>query len=448
MKKFNILIALTLTTMICLADTQNFSVTANTLWSTKNYSVNSGKASNFTITSGMTLTIDQSGVSCYECSFTGGTIAITTGFTCQSCSFSNTTMTISSAVLSLQSSVNTFSNVSLTASGTGEILANAPMTISNSVFTFNTSSYLYNNGGTLTITSSTLNFNGNSYLLANAGPVNLENASEIFVGNGASSSKAYIKMNGPTLNIYDNSGISLGNDNNYYFNWGSYTAASTNNSISTANSTINCGGSFANSCSNPLVYGPASLNASGVGTISVLPVLLTGFNAELAGTAVNITWMTEQETNSNDFEIERSVDGVKWELIGTVAAKGNSSTISDYTFTDNAPVNGINYYRLKMVNLDNSFNYSGIKIVRTTSVNKISFFPNPAQTVVNVSLVQSENQSTIQLLNISGQLLAEQKGNGGTTVSLNVQQYPRGMYVIRVVNTDGTSASDKIVIAH
>ena len=39
MKKFNILIALTLTTMICLADTQNFSVTTNTLWSTKNYSV-------------------------------------------------------------------------------------------------------------------------------------------------------------------------------------------------------------------------------------------------------------------------------------------------------------------------------------------------------------------------------------------------------------------------
>jgi hypothetical protein len=278
--------------------------------------------------------------------------------------------------------------------------------------------------------------------------VNLKNSTDIFIGNGTNSSKAYIKMNGPALNIYDNSGIGLGGDNNYYFNWGSYTAGSTNTSISTANSTLNCGNSFANSCQNPLVYGPVSLTASGLGTISVLPVLLTGFNANLSGNDVYVSWTTEQETNSDHFEIERSQDGVKWELIGTVAAKGNASTVSNYSFTDNAPLSGINYYRLKMVNIDNSYNYSDIKVVRTTAVSKISFFPNPAQSFVNVSLVQSENETSIQLLNISGQILKEQKVSGATTVTFNVEQYARGMYVLRVMNSDGSSVSNKIVIAH
>jgi hypothetical protein len=454
MKNLTILFAITLSASFAFADKHSYSVTTNTSWSTANYTVNDGKASTFTISSGKTLTINQSGISCYECSFSGGNIAITSGFSCQSCSFTNTTMTMSNATLTLVTSLNTFSSVNFTVSGTGEILANAPVIISNSTFTFNNSSYLFNNGGTLAITASTLTFNNNSYLLANAGPVSLQNGTEIFIGNGLSTSNAYVKMNGPTLNIYDNSGISLGNDNNYYFNWSSYSGAATtssaSSSVSTSPNSLNCGGSFPNSCQSPLVYGPANLSASGLGTISVLPVLLTGFTAVLSDNAVTLTWNTTQETNSNYFEVERSQNGTTWEAIGTVSAKGNSATISEYSYNDNAPVNGINYYRLKMVNIDNSFNYSEVKTVRTTAVKEISFFPNPAQTFVNVSLVQSDNSSSVQLLNISGQILQETKVSGGnaSTVTFNVAQYARGMYVVRVVNTDGSSATSKLVIAH
>jgi hypothetical protein len=448
MKKLTILTAITITTMFSFADNHSYSITSSISWSSKNYSVNDGKASTFTISTGKTLTIDQSNVSCYECTFNGGSIAITTGFSCQSCSFSNTTITLNSATLTLLTSLNTFSKVTLTASGTGAIVANAPLIISNSTFTFNNTSNLFNNGGTLAITSSTLYFNDNAYFLANAGPVSLQNNTEIFIGNGLTTSKAYFKMNGPALTISDNSGVSLGNDNNYYFNWSSYTSGTTNSSISTSSNTLNCGNSFANSCQSPLVYGPANVSASGLGIITVLPVLLTDFNANLSGNDVHVSWTTQMETNSDRFEIERSQDGVKWELIGTVAAKGNSSIVSDYSFNDNAPLSGINYYRLKMVNIDNSYNYSDIKIVRTIAVSKISFFPNPAQSFVNVSLVQSENETSIQLLNISGQILQTQKVSGATTVTFNVEQYARGMYVLRVMNPDGTSVSNKIVIAH
>ena len=95
MKKFSILTAITLSAMFSFAGNETYPITSNTSWSTKNYSVNSGKASTFTISTGKTLTIDESGVSCYECTFNGGNIAITAGFSCQSCSFSNTTITLS-----------------------------------------------------------------------------------------------------------------------------------------------------------------------------------------------------------------------------------------------------------------------------------------------------------------------------------------------------------------
>ncbi len=453
MKKITILVnlmAIMLTSSFAQSSL-SYSILANTLWSTKNYPTNSGKPSSFTINTGVTLTVDQASVVCTDCTFSGGNISITQNFTCQSCSFSNTTITMNNVVLTLKSSTNTFTNVKFTVSGTGNITADAAITLTNSTFTFNNSAYLFNNGGQLNINASTLNFNDNTYLLANAGPVNLSNGSEIFIGNGLSTSNAYVKMNGPTLTINDNSGITLGNNNNYYFNWSSYNSGVTNTSISTTPNTLNCGGSFPNSCKSPLVYGPATLNGSGLGSGSILPVTLTNFSASFTGKNVIVSWSTQQEVNSNYFAIERSQNGSVWEPVGSVSAKGNSTIVTDYSFTDVNPESGVSYYRLKMVDLNNSFSYSDIKVVRTTAIKGISFFPNPAQNFVNISLAQSANsETTVQIINIAGQTLAEQKVAGGnaSTVSFQVSQYPRGMYLVRVVNGDGSTQTSKLVIAH
>src|SRR5580658_6472847 len=159
MKKSFIILTITLTAgLSCFAD-GTYNITSNTSWSTQNYSVNDGKPSSFIISSGKTLTINESNVSCYDCSFSGGSIVITTSFTCQSCSFTSTTISMSNATLNLQTSLSSFSSVTITVSGTGEINDTAAMSISNSTFTFNNSAELYNNGGPPTITASTLNYN-------------------------------------------------------------------------------------------------------------------------------------------------------------------------------------------------------------------------------------------------------------------------------------------------
>src|SRR5258708_40341589 len=87
----------------------------------------------------------------------------------------------------------------------------------------------------------------------------------------------------------------------------------------------------------------------------VLPVGLLSFDAEKKGASVLLTWKTAQEQKSDRFEIERSADGISYHLIGTLAASGNTSMVTSYSFTDHQPLDGINYYRLKQVDIDGLF---------------------------------------------------------------------------------------------
>jgi hypothetical protein len=86
---------------------------------------------------------------------------------------------------------------------------------------------------------------------------------------------------------------------------------------------------------------------------------MTEFTAVLNNDkTITLDWNTQMEVNSSRFEIERSADGDSWTAIGSVMAKGNSSMVTKYSFTDAQPLSGTNFYRLRMIDLDNSFGYT------------------------------------------------------------------------------------------
>ena len=95
---------------------------------------------------------------------------------------------------------------------------------------------------------------------------------------------------------------------------------------------------------------------------SITPVTLLTFNAKRNGSVNSISWSTSQELNSKYFGIEHSSDGIHFSQIGRVAAAGNSSTQRSYQFVDPSPVKGFNYYRLMIVDIDNTVKYSMIKV--------------------------------------------------------------------------------------
>jgi len=110
-----------------------------------------------------------------------------------------------------------------------------------------------------------------------------------------------------------------------------------------------------------------------------LPVKLNSFTVQKINNSAKITWSTEQETNSSHFIVERSVDGRTWNTIATVAAAGNSSHRIDYAIYDNAPMRGINYYRLKQLDKDAKYDYSDIKKALFNSNYTAEVVPNPAK---------------------------------------------------------------------
>jgi Secretion system C-terminal sorting domain len=449
----------TLFTLLALLAVSALGTSAQTVYavnSNGNYSANCNNCT-FNIANGITLTINNTGT-CNNCTFNGGNIEVKKDIICQPCTFSNNTITMNNQVLNPNSGTTSFTNVKMVVKGSGSVAANAPVTIINSVFPFNDNAYYNNNGGQLDINGSTINFNNNANFNATAGPVNLKN-SKIFAGDGLLSSRAYVKMNGAALNLYDiSSSVVLGNNNNYYFNWNTFNSISNSKTYTTTYpstpSTMNCGAAGQNACGmwgTPTVFGPATFASNGVtGISSTLAVLLTGFTIKAPDDkTVALDWSTQQEVNALYFDVQRSANGSTWDKVGSVSAKGYASNVTHYTYTDNTPLNGVGYYRLKMVATDGKQAYSEIRTIHASLVKGISCFPNPATDHINVSVNGTTRGWSVKLINQSGSVLHERKATANTTmVSVNTEQYPGGMYILSVIAADGAEQNTKLMIVH
>jgi hypothetical protein len=113
----------------------------------------------------------------------------------------------------------------------------------------------------------------------------------------------------------------------------------------------------------------------------VLPVEVVDFKASLENDrTVSLTWTTASEINTEKFEIERSIDGTRFESIHAVEAQGFTSAVQHYRYFDQPNFTGSIYYRLKMVDLDGSFAYSRIVTVQVAAL-KAAFqvYPNPGR---------------------------------------------------------------------
>ncbi|MEO6949835.1 MAG: T9SS type A sorting domain-containing protein [Ginsengibacter sp.] len=184
---------------------------------------------------------------------------------------------------------------------------------------------------------------------------------------------------------------------------------------------------------------PASFRMEVFGKVVAYPapVVLTNFDVQTVNNKNVLAWSTSQESNSNYYSIEHSTDGNNFEAIGQIAAAGNSSNASNYTYTDANPAAGINYYRLKMVDLDNSVKYSSIKSVRNTAGN-ISFkaYPNPTVGTLYLDIPSDRSdRATLSVTNVSGQIVLKNEialKPGKNTIPVKVNSLSSGTYIIKV----------------
>jgi hypothetical protein len=102
------------------------------------------------------------------------------------------------------------------------------------------------------------------------------------------------------------------------------------------------------------------------------------FSAQRIDGQVKLKWQSAEEKNTSHFEVERSADGKQFTQLLTKNAQGNSASLVSYNVIDNSPLSGTSYYRLKMVDLDGTFEHSKMVSVSTEVGVLVRAYPNPA----------------------------------------------------------------------
>lgn len=212
----------------------------------------------------------------------------------------------------------------------------------------------------------------------------------------------------------------------------------------------------ASTCANsgPAVTGNNTADDNSSSNITViaapLPLTLLNFTATSKNCEPMLNWITENEINTDRFEIERSTaSNSAWRVVGTNPATGNNnSTANNYSFTDNTAASSEKiFYRLKMIDKDGMFKYSEILAVnidcKTTSV---SVYPNPIKNgklYVSVAGIKAKTQA--YLLSTSGQFILQTKINNGTNF-INVSTLANGIYILNMVEENVITKRVKVII--
>jgi len=207
---------------------------------------------------------------------------------------------------------------------------------------------------------------------------------------------------------------------------GGYSATFFNGitTVSTTQSGANCG------CTNPL------------------PVGLISFEASTIDGDVQLKWATSSESNNSHFELEKSLDGNRFDVITKIDGAGNSSTVQTYSFMDKDAFEGINYYRLKQVDIDGTFEYfTAITAKVETGSTVLHVLPNPVKDVARIRLdgVVSDN-AVLQLVSVTGQLIRTVAvTNVGGIQEINLEDVQSGVYFLNLIDSSEEKVFQKVI---
>jgi hypothetical protein len=169
-----------------------------------------------------------------------------------------------------------------------------------------------------------------------------------------------------------------------------------------------------------------------------LPVELTMFTGKSLNKQVLLNWQTASETNNDYFEVFKSKDLSYFEKLGTVAGAGNSNSINVYSFIDENPYTGNNYYKLKQVDFDGNYSESNIILVKFQNAGNINIYYNNEN---NVVVSNSSNKiDNIEITDVTGKIITSLINNSEESqIQINVGNITPGIYFVKVICNNETT---------
>ena len=182
----------------------------------------------------------------------------------------------------------------------------------------------------------------------------------------------------------------------------------------------------------------------------MLPVELVSFTGScIQSNVIELQWTTATEQNSDSFFIEKSTDGCNFIIIGSVAAAGNSTEVRKYSFTDSEISSSKNYYRITVLDKDNSIDKSKIIQIKCSEDEEIkSYYSNLTDDIIIELNAVAEKDILINLIDITGKSFFH--ANRKTTIGINKirvpikHSMPNGIYIVSI--KDGSNSFTKKIL--
>lgn len=166
-------------------------------------------------------------------------------------------------------------------------------------------------------------------------------------------------------------------------------------------------------------FGIADINA-------ILPVTWLSFNVQQQNDQALLSWTTATELNNKDFVVEHSVNGKDWESVGVVKGAVNSIIQKNYSYLHSQPAEGMNYYRIRQVDLDGRSSFSAVKTIQFEIKPALIVYPNPV--AGGVLHVRVAKPGVLKLYSNNGQLILNKQLAAAGKYSFHLNNLAKGIY--------------------
>jgi hypothetical protein len=202
-----------------------------------------------------------------------------------------------------------------------------------------------------------------------------------------------------------------------------------------------------------LTGSPATSNTLTINTpLPILPVTGLKLNGNATATANLLNWYAYNEREMNDYTIERSLDGLIFNTIGNQPAIVSASGNNSYNYTDNNPLNGLNYYRIKGNSNNGQIQFSNITTIRFGSKQPMLLVaPNPVEYhLLSLKVVQlKKGVYNLKISDVLGRLISKRlllyDGVSGAIKTSLPQTIKAGVYYVKLIG-EGSEFTEKFII--
>jgi hypothetical protein len=184
--------------------------------------------------------------------------------------------------------------------------------------------------------------------------------------------------------------------------------------------------------------------------VKPLPIELLYFTASYNKHTVSLNWATATEHNNDYYTIERTIDGINYEVVSIKKGAGDSRIKLVYSDQDNNPKQGVSYYRLKQTDYDGKFQYSSIAQVSNNEdiVEISSKIIDRGQICISVKGVDVNGSTTISIYNILGTLVYSttiESSNTSAEITPN-KSFDTGIYFVIASTNKSILKQKKIIV--